>query len=398
MTFFRRHRKWLLLSLLGLLAVSGGAASTLTGCGPFSDVSGGQCAFILQLYYLGIAGGTSATTFDPNANVTRGQVAVFMGAGMSWIKRTENPFRVASKNFMNVFNIHYDDYSTANTSAPNGFCTEGGYNFVANQGTSKIDIYYNGLGSGVAGAYTTATPNNRLACDGVGLYATSVNGTTVKKIDIRKGTVTDPWVTMASNGAGDIANSGFQLAVATNTGLTLISKGGTQTPVALPGGVRTRGVVVDSNGYYWADSGPALYKVNSSGGIVGSVSLNGSPDYYLVYDGASIWAPLQSGGGIDIVSTGSGALIDHLGNSGGAATTRNMGGVFTGQYVMFAELGNYQSCGGNTQGLITAYNPATHAGAQGILTFCGDGSTFTIGFDGRYIHALTYDGNHHYIF
>ncbi len=398
MTFLQRNRKWFVLPLVGLLAAAAGGGATLAGCGPFSDVSGGQCPFILSLYYLGIAAGTSATTFDPNANVTRGQVAVFLGAGIKYIKRTENPFRVASKNNGNVFNFEYEDYSTPNTSSPNGFCTDGLYNYVANEGTSKIDVFSNGSGNGSVGSYTTTSGNRRLVCDGTYLYATGTNGTVVKRINTHTGVVNDPWATLAGASAGDIANAGFALAVATNTGITILGKGNVpvQTPVALPGGVRTHSVVVDASGNFWADSGPALYKIGPNGTVLGNVPLNGAADFYAVYDGAAIWVPLVSGGGIDIVSTG-GVLIDHLAPAGGAATTRNAGGVFTGQYVMFAETGDYQSCG-TPETLITAYDPTTHGGLQGILTFCNDGTTFTLGFDGRFVHVLTFGGNHHYIF
>lgn len=399
MDFLRSHKKWLAVPLVGLLAAAGGGASTLVGCGPFSDVTGGQCAFVLELYYLGIAAGTSATTFDPAANVTRGQVAVFMGAGIKYIKRTENPFRVATKQNTNVFNFVYEDYSTANTAAPNGFCTDGIFNYVASENSTKIDSLYNGLGNVGSGSYTTTTGNRRLACDSTYIFATSVNGTTVKRINTHTGVVTDPWATLAGSGAGDIANIGYAVAVATNTGITILSRLSTppaQTPVTLPGGVRTHSVVIDSAGNFWADSGPALYKIAPNGTVLGNVPLNGPADFYAVYDGASIWVPLQNAGGIDIVSTG-GVLIDHLAPVGGAATTRNGGGVFTGQYVMFAETGDYQSCG-NSQSLIVAYDPSTHAFIQDILTFCNDGTIFTLGFDGRYVHALTFNGNHHFIF
>src|SRR5450432_809776 len=115
MDFLRSHKKWLAVPLVGLLAAAGGGAATLVGCGPFSDVTGGQCGFILELYYFGIAAGTSATTFDPTANVTRGQVAVFMGAGMNYLRRTSNPTRLGARQNLNIFNAVYENYKTANT-------------------------------------------------------------------------------------------------------------------------------------------------------------------------------------------------------------------------------------------------------------------------------------------
>src|SRR5262249_54164530 len=36
------------------------------------------CPFILEIFYLGITSGTTATTFDPTSNVTRTQMAAFL--------------------------------------------------------------------------------------------------------------------------------------------------------------------------------------------------------------------------------------------------------------------------------------------------------------------------------
>lgn len=393
MTFLRKSRKWLGFALICMLAVASGGATTLVGCGPFSDVSGGQCQFVLELYYLGIAAGTSATTFDPTANVTRGQVAVFMGAAINILKRNENPFRVATRNNNNIINANYENYATANTNLPNGFCTDGLYNFVANQANNKIDIYENGAGSPAIGAYTTVTGNNRLACNGTYLWATSNYGTTVKRINLHTGVVEDPWVTLPVGGAGDIANAGFTLAVTTNTGVVLFGVGG--TPITnVPLGGQGFGVIVDQNGNFWANTSTALKRISQAGAVTATVPLTASAGlngYYPVFDGASVWVPLDSNG-IDIVSTGSAAVIDHrtLGD-GGTGTTGVQGGGFDGRHVYFSFFGDY-GCGGSAGTVVVAYEASTHAAIQAIGMFCGEGAPYTMGFDGRYMHALGYHG------
>jgi len=52
-------------------------------CGPFTDVTPGFCPYVLELYYLGITAGTSATTFSPDDPLTRGQGAVFIAKGLN---------------------------------------------------------------------------------------------------------------------------------------------------------------------------------------------------------------------------------------------------------------------------------------------------------------------------
>src|SRR5262245_35491861 len=63
-----------------LTAVLGGATNAVLGtCGPFTDTANDVfCGFILEVYYLAITTGTTPTTFDPAANVTRTQMAAFL--------------------------------------------------------------------------------------------------------------------------------------------------------------------------------------------------------------------------------------------------------------------------------------------------------------------------------
>lgn len=73
------RRVFLGVGLCVLAMVAGGAKAVIQDtCGPFTDVTPGFCPFVLELYYLGITVGTSATTFSPDDPLTRGQAAVFV--------------------------------------------------------------------------------------------------------------------------------------------------------------------------------------------------------------------------------------------------------------------------------------------------------------------------------
>ena len=50
------------------LAAGGTARIVQDTCGPLTDVTPGFCPSVLELYYLGVAVGTSATTFPPDAD------------------------------------------------------------------------------------------------------------------------------------------------------------------------------------------------------------------------------------------------------------------------------------------------------------------------------------------
>jgi S-layer family protein len=73
-------------SVLVLLA---GASSVLFGlCGPFTDVAADPfCPFVLEIFYLGITTGTTATTYDPSGNVTRLQMAAFLSRSVDGVLR-----------------------------------------------------------------------------------------------------------------------------------------------------------------------------------------------------------------------------------------------------------------------------------------------------------------------
>src|SRR5262245_59614084 len=78
MILFCRARALVLAAAVGALSL--GAGSALFGtCGPFTDVAADVfCPFVLEIFYLGITTGTTPTTYDPAANVTRLQMAAFL--------------------------------------------------------------------------------------------------------------------------------------------------------------------------------------------------------------------------------------------------------------------------------------------------------------------------------
>jgi len=74
-------------ALLSLGAVLFGGVSVLLGaCGPFTDVAADAfCPFVLEVFTLGITTGTSPTTYDPTANVSRLQMAAFLSRSVDGV-------------------------------------------------------------------------------------------------------------------------------------------------------------------------------------------------------------------------------------------------------------------------------------------------------------------------
>src|SRR5499426_4493200 len=75
-----RGRAGVICVIAAVAAVLTGAASVASGaCGPFTDFTdAGFCPFVLEIFYLGITTGTTPTTYDPSANVSRLQMAAFL--------------------------------------------------------------------------------------------------------------------------------------------------------------------------------------------------------------------------------------------------------------------------------------------------------------------------------
>src|SRR5207344_385343 len=73
MSFPSRRRSLPALVLSVSLSFLVGIAGALMGtCGPFADVAGDSfCPFVLGIFYMGITTGTTPSTYDPTANVSR---------------------------------------------------------------------------------------------------------------------------------------------------------------------------------------------------------------------------------------------------------------------------------------------------------------------------------------
>ena len=85
----KRARPAAALFLAGAAALLGGGAGSLLGlCGPFTDVAADAfCPFVLEIFYLGITTGTTATTYDPSSNVSRLQMAAFLSRTVDGVLR-----------------------------------------------------------------------------------------------------------------------------------------------------------------------------------------------------------------------------------------------------------------------------------------------------------------------
>src|SRR5215470_4639068 len=123
---------------VALLAVFAGFAQMLLGlCGPFTDVAADVfCPFVLEIFYLGITTGTSATTYDPTSNVSRLQMAAFLSRTVDGVLKRGGR-RAALDQFWTTQNATVMGMTDVGTD-PTLIAFDGADVWVANEGTGTV--------------------------------------------------------------------------------------------------------------------------------------------------------------------------------------------------------------------------------------------------------------------
>ena len=304
-----------LLSLPVALAalLAGGAVGIVRDqCGPFTDVTPSFCPYILELYYLGITAGTSATTYSPDDPLTRGQAAVFIAKGLNQ-SLARNIRRAALGQWWSAAELA-DSQLLFVGSLPFGAASDGADIWVTSVGDSSVSRVRASDGK-VLGTWTGA-PNALAVLVAMGRVFLTRNypPSSVFMIDPTQppGDVV-PVTDDLGLGAYALAFDGGRLWVSNGT-VSIVTPGPT-----VPWKVTTLsnggpGLVYDGRNM-WVTSSQSILKLDSSGAILQTVPLGGDPGFP-VFDGANIWVPLQNPGGVDVVSAGTGAVIGHLTGNG----------------------------------------------------------------------------------
>jgi hypothetical protein len=338
----------LVLGLLAIGAVGAGSVSRVVqdSCGPFTDVSPVFCPYVLEVYYTGISAGTSATTFSPNAALTRGQGAVFAAKGL--------------------------DQALARSSR----------RAALNQSWTTAPHWDIGLGLTTVGAEPSL-----LQSDGTDLWVPNFADGTVTRVRASDGRVLETW-TGATNAYGALCAMGRVFVTNDTTAsetpgsLYMIDPtqpAGDVTVVASPLGVTPLGIAFDGSRIWtanYAGGGPTvgsvsivtpgptipwsvttvttgfhnpwdivfdgtsmwvadqgdntLKKLDGDGAIVGTVPIGGAPGHP-VFDGANLWVPDNTNSVIVVVRASTGAVMATVSGNG---LNQPLVAAFDGQRVL----------------------------------------------------------------
>ena len=320
--------------LLVIAVLAGGAGTEALGaCGPFTDVAADAfCPFVLEIFTLGITTGTTATTYDPAANVSRLQMAAFLSRSVdATLKRGSR--RAALDRFWNP------------------------------QSASAL-------------ALTTVGPTpTLLRSDGADVWTTHSDGT-VSRVRASDGRLLETWTGASSVFAVLIAMGRVFAAGGTPGALYRIDPSqpaGAMTAVATNLGSDPRGMAFDGS-RFWTTNNPsvsivtpgaslpwtvttlttgfssmkgalydgsnvwvvayglsALLKLDAAGALLQTVTVGQHPEQ-AVFDGANIWVPSLDFGNVTVVRASSGAVLATLTGNG---LSLPFAGAFDGERVLF---------------------------------------------------------------
>ena len=312
----------------------GATSSLLSLCGPFTDVAADAfCPFVLEIFYLGITTGTTATTYDPTANVTRLQMAAFLSRTVDGALK-----RGGRRASLNQFSTSQNSTVLGLTTVgdgPRAVRSDGADLWVANNSSSTVSrvrasdgkLLETWTGATAAGGVLVAMGNVLVA-------GASIPGSLYRIVPSQAaGAVT----TVASNlggGGFGIAFDGSRVWVAdiSNGSVSIVTPGASipWTVTLVNSWSAPSGVVWDGANIWVTDVNQnIIQKLDAAGAILATVTVGLNPGFPL-YDGTNIWVP-NAGNTISVVRPQTGNVLATLTGNG---LNTPAGAAFDGQRVL----------------------------------------------------------------
>ena len=315
---------------LSLVLTTSGAAQewpAANTCGglptavPFTDLGpiyAGFCPGIEQAYWSGLTTGTTATTFSPSDTVTRDQMATFitrtLNQGLNRNKR-----RAALNQWWTQKPYYAEGYGMTGVGAEPGLVVSDGADlWVANRASGTVSRVR--ASDRKLLETWSPIPNAVMPLSAMGLIFVTSNGSPGKVYGFNPSVA--PYSPMVAatvgNGPAGIAFDGERLWVANSTGNSvsiLTPTAGLPWPVTTVGGFTAPTGIIYDGANIWVTASSYLYKLDSAGNVLQSVSL-GSTSAYPVFDGKNIWVPSISGNSIIVVRAATATVLATLTGNG----------------------------------------------------------------------------------
>jgi hypothetical protein len=334
--------------LLATLALAGGASSALLGvCGPFADVTdAGFCPFVLEIFTLGITTGTTPSTYDPNANVSRLQMAAFLSRTVDGVLKRGGQ-RIALRQLWTATSAANLQMTTLDTFEPEMIEFDGADLWIGEPQVGRLGRVrasdgklletWTGL-SDLAGGILLAMGKVFVVARG------ATSGLTGRLYRIDPTLPAGAATTVASNlprFAYGIAFDGAKIFITNFDGtMSIVTPGATVpwTVTITAGGYQLpRGALFDGSNVWITDaitSGPGtLLKLNGTAGVLQTVTVGATPAFP-VFDGSNIWVPNQAGNSVSVVRASTGAVLATLTGNGLGVP---MSASFDGQRILVTD-------------------------------------------------------------
>jgi len=311
-------------SLLAGVAILAGAAGGLFGlCGPFTDVAADVfCPFVLEIFYLGITTGTTATTYDPTGNVTRLQMAAFLSRTVDGVLNRGSR-RAALDQFWTTQNASVLGVTTVGNS-PGLLSSDGADIWVPDTTDGTVSRVRASDGklletwTGAPNAWGVLSAMGRIFVD-----SSSSGAGALYRIDPSQpaGAVTT-LATNLGNGAAGIAFDGARIWIGNSiggTGVSIVTPGATPpwtVTTVTTGFGEPLGTIYDGSNIWVTDrSQNRLFKLDPSGAILQTVTVGLNPGYP-VFDGTNIWVPNFQENSVSVVRASTGNVLATLTGNG----------------------------------------------------------------------------------
>src|SRR5262249_33290543 len=380
MTLFATGRRVPALVSTAFTALLWGSTSAALGtCGPFTDTANDAfCTFILEVYYLAITTGTTATTYDPASNVTRTQMAAFLSRTVDRVLQRGSR-RAALKQFWTPQNDTALRLTTVG-GTPRLVESDGADLWVANNGGNSVSRARGSDGklletwTGATGAYGVLVAMGQVFVTG------NINPGRLYQIDPSQtaGAVT----TVASNLGNSpfgIAFDGSRIWTANGSGASIsIVTPGAATPwtvtTVTTGFTAPRGALYDGANVWVTDfTAGTLPKLAGSGAILQTVTVGTDPNFP-VFDGTNVWVPNLISNSVSVVRASTGAVLATLTGNGLNVPTA---AAFDGQRILVANFSGDSVSLWKAADLTTLGSLATGANTDPVGA-CSDGVNFWI--------------------
>ena len=377
----RRRGLAAILSVLALTGIT--AREARATCGPFTDIPDGNafCPSILQIYALGITAGTSATTYSPNDNVVRQQMAAFLARTYDRAAlRTSR--RAALDQWWTATPPWQHNLGLTQVGSSVQFLKSDGLDvWVASFGSETVSRVRASSGNllnewtGADGASGVLVAMGRVFVTGLGQPG--------KLYMIDPAAAAGPVTTVASTLGNDprvIAFDGAKIWTANVNSVSIVTPGTWSVSTISVGLVAPWGILFDGANIWVTDfSTDQLKKLASGGTVIQTVSVGNGPSHP-VFDGNNIWVPNFHDDSLTVVRASDGAVLKTFSaaNGNGNGLDGPVQAAFDGQRILVTSSG----------GAVSLFRAADLSviGSFTVAGFphgaCSDGVSFWVSFEG----------------